>query len=49
MYVAKITETSLVTAYKLINDFERLKILQTIGDAQRNKLYIFNEYFKVFK
>jgi Fic family protein len=47
--VAKITETSLVTAYKLINDFERLKILQTIGDAQRNKLYIFNEYFKVFK
>ena len=47
--VAKITETSLVTAYKLINDFERLHILQTIGDAQRNKLYIFNEYFKVFK
>jgi Fic family protein len=47
--VAKITETSLVTAYKLIDDFERLNILQAIGDAQRNKLYIFNEYFKVFK
>lgn len=47
--VSKITETSLVTAYKLIDDFERLNILQAIGDAQRNKLYIFNEYFKVFK
>ena len=47
--VAKITETSLVTAYKLIDDFERLNILQAIGDAQRNKLYIFNEYFKIFK
>lgn len=47
--VAKITGTSLVTAYKLIDDFERLNILQAIGDAQRNKLYIFNEYFKVFK
>jgi len=47
--VAKVTETSLVTAYKLIDDFEQLNILQAIGDAQRNKVYIFNEYFKVFK
>lgn len=47
--VAEITGLSLVSAYKLIDDFERLKILLPIGEGQRNKLYIFNEYFKVFR
>lgn len=47
--VAEITSLSLVSSYKLIDDFERLKILLPIGEGQRNKLYIFNEYFKVFK
>lgn len=46
--VAKSTGLSLVSAYKLIEDFERLKILKEITGTNRNRIYLFEEYYKVF-
>ena len=46
--VAKLTGLSLVSVYKLIEDFERLKILKEITGANRNRIYLFDEYYKVF-
>ncbi len=47
--VSQIIEKSNVTAYKLIDDLEKLEILQEISGAQRNKLYVFKEYLDLFK
>jgi len=43
------TKISLVSTYKLINDFIRLNILKEITGAKRNRLFIFDEYFSLFK
>jgi len=47
--VAQLTGLSLVSTYKLIEDFERLKILREVTGNQRNRIYLFDEYFKVFE
>jgi Fic family protein len=47
--VAQLTGLSMVSVYKLIDDFENLKILREITGGQRNRVYSFNEYFKVFE
>ena len=47
--VSELIEKSNVTAYKLLDDLERLKILKEISGAQRNRLYIFNDYVDLFK
>jgi Fic family protein len=47
--VESIIQKSNVTAYKLINDLERLDILKEISGAQRNKLYVFKDYLDLFK
>jgi Fic family protein len=47
--VASITGLSMVSSYKLIEDFVRLKILKEITGNQRNRIYMFQEYFNVFK
>ncbi len=46
--VAKITGLSMVSSYKLIEDFVRLNILKEITGNQRNRIFAFNEYFDVF-
>ena len=46
--VSKITGLSLVSAYKLVEDFERLNILREVTGGQRNRIYLFDEYYKVF-
>ncbi len=46
--VAQLTGLSMVSAYKLIVQFEELKILREITGGQRNRIYLFDEYFKVF-
>lgn len=46
--VANITELSSVSAYKLIEDFKRLKILEETSSAKRNRLFAFREYFIIF-
>jgi Fic family protein len=42
------TGISLVSSYKLLDDFIRLKILREMTGAKRNRLYIFEEYFTLF-
>lgn len=46
--VEQLIQKSNVTAYKLINTLEELEILKEISGAQRNKLYVFNEYLNLF-
>ena len=47
--VATQTGISLVSSYKLLDDFVRLKILKEMTGAKRNRLFIFEEYFTLFK
>ncbi|MCY4561419.1 MAG: Fic family protein [Flavobacteriaceae bacterium] len=47
--VNRITDTSKRTAYNLIADLEKLEILKEITGAKRNKLYVFDNYLKLFK
>jgi Fic family protein len=46
--VEEIIQKSNVTAYKLIDTLEKLEILKEVSGAQRNKLYVFNEYLNLF-
>lgn len=46
--VAKVTGLSQVSAYKLLDDFEKLKILKEMTGYKRNRIFWFEEYFKVF-
>lgn len=46
--VADVTGLSAVSSYKLIDDFEKLKILKEMTGNQRNRVFMFKEYFKVF-
>lgn len=47
--IAKQLGTSRVSAYKLVEDFTRLGILHEMTGAKRNRMYIFEEYFTLFK
>lgn len=47
--IGKITGLSVASAYKLAYDMEQLNIFREITGAQRNKLYLFDDYIKLFK
>lgn len=47
--VSNRTGVSLVTTYKLLDDFIRLNILKEMTEAKRNRLFVFEEYFTLFK
>ncbi|MCG8310513.1 MAG: Fic family protein [Cytophagales bacterium] len=47
--VSQITGLSAVSSYNLINDFVDLDILREFTGFQRNRIFIFNKYFDVFK
>ena len=47
--VQKIIGSKTATAYKLIEDLVRLKIIVETTGFQRNKTYIFDDYLKLFK
>jgi Fic family protein len=47
--IGLITGKSKATNYKLLENLEQLGILKEITGAQRNKLYIFNDYLELFK
>jgi len=47
--IVMIPNKSKATNYKLLSDLERLEILKEITGAQRNKLYVFNDYLELFK
>ena len=45
----EITGLSLPSVYKLIEDLEKLDILEEITGGKRGKLYVFNKYLSLFK
>lgn len=47
--VATIIGKSNVSAYKLIADLEKAEIIREITGAQRNKVYLFQEYLNLFQ
>ena len=47
--VEELIQKSAVTGYKMLADLERLKIIEEISGAQRNKLYVFKDYLNLFK
>lgn len=46
--VASQTDVSIVSAYKLLEDFISIGILKEKTGAKRNKLFMFHEYFTLF-
>ncbi|MBW1649292.1 MAG: Fic family protein [Deltaproteobacteria bacterium] len=47
--VSELTELSLPSAYKLIEELEKSDILKEITGAQRKRIYIFEKYIKLFQ
>lgn len=47
--VAEFTGLSMVSSYKLIEDFEKLGILKETTGGLRYRMYIFEEYFNIFR
>lgn len=47
--VAKATGLSLVSSYSMIDDFVKLKILKETTGFKRNRMFIFDDYFKIFR
>lgn len=45
----QITKLSLPSVYKLIKEFEDMKILEEITGGKRGKLFVFNDYLKLFQ
>lgn len=46
--VAEALQISMATAYKLINTFEKLNIIEEFTGAKRGRLYVFKDYMKLF-
>ena len=46
--VMEITDVSKRTAYHLIADLENLQILKEITGGKRDRLYVFDDYIKLF-
>jgi Fic family protein len=47
--VSEIAEISMASAYKLINDLEKLNILKESTGAQRGRIWTYPSYFNIFK
>lgn len=45
----ELTKLSLPSVYKLIDELEKLEIIQEVTGAKRGKLYLFRDYIKLFK
>ena len=46
--VSDITDLSTPSAYKLVSELERLKIIKEITGAKRGKQYLFEDYIRLF-
>jgi Fic family protein len=49
IWVSKTIEISQVAAYKYLDDFVRLGILREMTGYKRNRVYIFETYFEIFR
>lgn len=47
--VSQVCGLSMPSSYKLIAELERLKILKEITGAQRNRMYVFEQYLRLFQ
>ena len=47
--LAFIINSSPASAYKLIADMEKLQTLKEVTGAQRGKVYVFEQYIKLFR
>lgn len=47
--IENIIQKSTASAYNLISDLEKLKLLKEITGAQRRRLYIFDDYLNIFR
>jgi len=47
--VGKVLEVNISTAYRLIQDFENLKILKEQTGFKRNRIFVFEQYLDLFK
>lgn len=47
--LSKITEISMPSAYKLIKDLEKFDILKEITGSPRGRVYVFDNYLRLFK
>ncbi len=47
--VSEIASISMPSSYKLISDLERLKILKEKTGGQRSRVYVFDNYLKLFR
>ncbi|MBX3162970.1 MAG: Fic family protein [Bacteroidetes bacterium] len=47
--VSKATGLSLVSSYKMIEDFRTQNILKEMTGNKRNRIFVFEEYFSIFK
>lgn len=47
--VREITGISMPSCYKLITDLEKLDILREVTGSQRGRVYVFENYIKIFK
>jgi len=47
--VGTITGLSAASAYKLANNMEKLGIFREVTGGQRGKLYVFDDYLKLFR
>jgi len=47
--VSEIAEISMPSAYKLISELERIEILREFTGGQRGRIYVFDNYLKLFR
>ncbi len=45
----KITNLSMPSVYKLLNDLEKIGIMEEVTGGKRGRLFVFNEYLTLFK
>jgi hypothetical protein len=47
--ISEIASVSMPSSYKLIADLENLNILREMTGGQRGRIYIFDNYLKLFR
>ncbi len=47
--VSEVTGISMPSSYKLISDLEKINVLKEITGGQRSRMYVFDNYLKLFK
>ncbi|MEA1886682.1 MAG: Fic family protein [Bacteroidota bacterium] len=47
--VSKVADISMPSSYKLISDLEKMDILKEVTGGQRSRIYVFDNYLKLFK